>query len=267
MTNRQPKGTPVGGQFSEGRKPEGDDLTNIEVDGVTVAGYRHVDIDGNTETLNAGNQCISCGRSSGLVNRVSSERSSEDGIRVAGYMCAECDGCEDGTTLRWCSECGDFTAGDEEGVCHECGSEQDGSVPTDGVDEDSYLARCTQCTGETTFDFEVFAHRLKGDNLMTKVGTTYGEVKIGEWVPAVFPETLMQILRIEHEGPEDYEGWSAQSLAQILKERDLTTAKVTDVLDIFNDGSGDVASVAFDPKRGINQVMLEINGTLERITQ
>lgn len=26
MTNRQPKGTPVGGQFAEGRKPEGGDL-------------------------------------------------------------------------------------------------------------------------------------------------------------------------------------------------------------------------------------------------
>jgi hypothetical protein len=28
MTNRQPKGTPVGGQFSEGRRPDGSDLDN-----------------------------------------------------------------------------------------------------------------------------------------------------------------------------------------------------------------------------------------------
>ena len=29
MTNRQPRGAPTGGQFSEGRKPEGDDLASI----------------------------------------------------------------------------------------------------------------------------------------------------------------------------------------------------------------------------------------------
>lgn len=30
MTNRQPKGTPVGGEFAEGRRPAGCDLTPIE---------------------------------------------------------------------------------------------------------------------------------------------------------------------------------------------------------------------------------------------
>jgi hypothetical protein len=32
MTNRQPKGTPVGGQFAEGRKPEGADLAFVNPD-------------------------------------------------------------------------------------------------------------------------------------------------------------------------------------------------------------------------------------------
>jgi hypothetical protein len=36
MTNRQPKGTPVGGQFSEGRKPEGGDLYDEVNDSVEV---------------------------------------------------------------------------------------------------------------------------------------------------------------------------------------------------------------------------------------
>lgn len=38
MTNRQPKGTPVGGQFAEGRKPDGPDLTIQPIKSVDVFG-------------------------------------------------------------------------------------------------------------------------------------------------------------------------------------------------------------------------------------
>lgn len=277
--NREPKGSANGGQFAPKINaestvdltgparlmPEGDDLTNVEVDGVVIANFRHLDINDKTESLNAGNMCISCGRGSGFVNRVPGSETTDDGITVEGYVCAECSNCTDGQVAAWCSGCKEFTMGyTDPSECGQCGEAQDTSIPIPEGDEPEESC-CTQCTGETSFDFEVFAHGLRGDTLMTKVGNNYGELKIGEWGEHVFPETLVQVSTIEAETPDDSEGWSAQSLAQILKERGIATAKVTDVLDIFNDG-GDVVSIAFDPKRGINQTMLEINSTLKGLT-
>lgn len=42
MTNRQPKGTPVGGQFTSSRKPDSDDLTSPMPEGFSEANWGDV---------------------------------------------------------------------------------------------------------------------------------------------------------------------------------------------------------------------------------
>ncbi len=70
MTNntnqkRQPKGTENGGQFATSCNSEStvelDDggLTNVEIDGVVVAGFRHIDASHHSESLDAGVEAAS----------------------------------------------------------------------------------------------------------------------------------------------------------------------------------------------------------------
>ena len=257
--NRQPKGTPIGGQFAEGRKPDGGDLTIATTNGVAIAQSRHIDINDKAESLDAGNMCLSCGRGSGFVNRVSADMTSEDGINVTGYICAECDGCEDDALYGYCPECKMVTVGNDDHECNYCGEAHDMSV----VVEEDGLGRvlCTQCTGETNFDFDAFAKELQNEVKMSEVGSTYGGIDVAEWdaSEAYNPEVLLQAWRIEG----STEGWSARSIAQILKERNIRSASMNDVLDIFDDG--EIQSVAFDPKRGAHQVLMEINDDLEGV--
>ena len=61
MTNRQPKGTPIGGQFAEGRKPSGSDLEPKEIRVVAhncVNGYQLFDEDGTPGAA----LCDECGK-------------------------------------------------------------------------------------------------------------------------------------------------------------------------------------------------------------
>lgn len=246
MTKRQPSGNPKGGQFAPDRKPDGGDL------------HPHI-------TLDAGNMCLFCGRGSGFVNRVGADRTSDDGkINVSGYMCAECDGCEDDAVFRHCPECDEITAGDDEGICSSCGEKQ--IEDTSDVPLNIPRSLCTECTGETNFNFDAFAHELKGEVDITAPRSHYGEIEIVEWVnPNSYDnEVVMQVQTVESESPDDAEGWSARAFAQILHERRIGDAKMTDVLDVFD--QGEVTAVAFDPKRGTHQVLMEINETLKEMS-
>ncbi len=268
MTNRQPKGTPVGGQFAEGRKPDGSDLTIMTAGCVVIAESRHVDINDSSvnQTLDAGNMCLFCGRGSGFVNRVPADRTSEDGsVNVTGYMCAECDDCGGDATFRHCPECDDITAGNDDGICSSCGEEQD--EDTSDIPINIPRSLCTQCTGETNFDFDAFAFELQAETDATKVGAELSSgTKIAEWVsPDSYDnDVLVQVLDLESDDVDHPAGWSARGVAQILKEQQIKTAKMSDVTEIFNDG--DVKSIAFDPRRGNHQVLMEINEALKEMS-
>lgn len=75
--------------------------------------------------LDAGATCLWCGvsvapGSGNFVNRIPADRGGVD-----GWMCAECEGCEDGMVFFWCNECGDYTPGNDNPECQICGEQQD----------------------------------------------------------------------------------------------------------------------------------------------
>lgn len=270
MTNknpkRQPAGSPKGGEFAPDRKPDGGDLTIATMGGSVIAQVRHLDISDKAVELNAGNTCLFCGRGSGFVNRSTADRMSDDGsINVTGYMCAECDGCEDDADIKWCPTCDSFTDGEDE-VCYSCESEN-GSRDIDAPVPDDAKSLCTECTGETNFDFDAFAFELQAEVDATKIGTELSSgTKIAEWVsPGSYDnDVLVQVLDLESDDADDAAGWNARGVAQILKEQQIKTAKMSDVLEIFNDG--DVKTIAFDPRRGTHQVLMEINEALKEMS-
>ena len=108
--------------------------------------------------LDAGQICLWCGVSVALgsgnfVNRVPADR---DG--VYGWMCAECDSCEDDMSFFWCNECENFTPGNDDYVCHHCGEPQDETRPAPPT---IVPLLCAVCRSETSFDFDALARELR----------------------------------------------------------------------------------------------------------
>jgi hypothetical protein len=109
------------------------------------------------------------------------------------------------------------------------------------------------------------ADERKGEVDAIKIGTKVGGIEIGEWVDfdGRDPAIVMQVTTVNEASQLDAEGWWPRGVAQILKERKIKVAKISDVLDIFDES--EVVSIAFDPRRGTHQILMEINAALKEM--
>jgi len=273
---RQPKGTRDGGQFAPDVNAES---TVILLDApstcVVCGDPDHLGLDcplcaslldpNKKPAIDAGNVCLKCGRSSGWVNRIPSTESTEDGlVTIEGYVCSECSNCQEGLVAAWCPECDEFTLGYEDTQeCGQCGGVPDASIPVPEGDEPE-RSICTQCTGETNFDFEAFADKLRverdGHEGPFQVGSVLEyDVEVVPWVPGMHEENVAVQVWMEEWGDADNNcaGWEPRAIAQIARERGITNVTNRDLQDILDDP--DIDKIAFRSDTSITTLIKQIN--------
>lgn len=268
---RQPKGTDTGGQFAPDCNPESTVLLLAAPSTCVVCGdQNHLGVDcplaaslRNPESepdIDAGEVCLSCGTSvawgsGSYVNRIPSDR---DGI--SGFMCGSCGSCEDDIKYLWCENCKDYTAGIG-GYCRDCGETQDeNNAPVPAIE----LDLCTECTGETNFDFEAFADKLRverdGYEPPFQIGSVLEyDVEVVPWVPDMHEENVAVQVWMKEWGDADNDcaGWEPRAIAQIARERGITNVTNRDLQDILDDP--DISKIAFRPDTSITRLIKQIN--------
>jgi hypothetical protein len=89
---------------------------------------------------------------------------------------------------------------------------------------------------------------------------SFNRMRTSDWSDLASPDVIIQSFSMETVDIDDAEGWTAAGVASILRERGVTSATEDDIYDAFD--SFEVESISFDPKRGIDRVLQEVDENL-----
>jgi hypothetical protein len=89
---------------------------------------------------------------------------------------------------------------------------------------------------------------------------TFNRMRTDDWDDEVEPDIVVQAFSVEAVNISDAEGWTPTGIALVLRERGVTTATEDDIYEMFD--PSEVESISFDPKRGVDRVLQEVNKSL-----